>query len=116
MTTQMGVVQQTYQAAYPDAIVMRRGDVLALGVTDDEYPNWVWCTAPDGRSGWVPEQYIERAGARASARVDYDARELTIRAGERVTIHQEINGWLWISNESDEAGWAPKRNILPLPG
>lgn len=49
-------------------------------------PGWWWCTAPDGRSGWVPVDLLRRHGAEGEVLEDYDATELTVRLGEEVRV------------------------------
>ena len=59
--------------------------VDGFGKDDPEHPGWRWCTAPDGRSGWVPEEILQRPlTGEAVLTTDYDATELTVRAGEVV--------------------------------
>lgn len=72
---------------------------------DVEYPHWVWCLAPDGREGWVPLVRLRSTGDDAVLVEDYDARELSVRAGEDVIVHEEIGGWARVSTTDGRTGW-----------
>jgi hypothetical protein len=100
-----------HEPTYPDPITMRAGDVLQLGQRDDEYPGWIWCTARDGRAGWVPAAYLDVAGDAGVARRDYRAVELRAGAGEVVVVSAEESGWAWVVNARGEAGWVPATKL-----
>ncbi len=106
-----GKVIQDYQAQYPDPIVMKKGENITLGRRDPEWPGWVWCTDIRGKSGWVPESYIEGHGESDRALQDYSAIELTVRAGEELILSQLESGWYWATNQDDQSGWVPERLI-----
>lgn len=109
-----GRVTRDYQSQYPDPIAFQVGETLTLGRQDDEWPGWVWCTSTAGKSGWAPEQFIERHGEIGSARRNYTARELTVRAGELLDLYELLNGWYWARSAAGETGWVPARNISVL--
>jgi hypothetical protein len=90
-----------------------RGDVFTLGQRDDEFPGWIWTTAPDGRSGWTHESFLEMTGDRATLREDYTAQELTIRVGDTLEILREVGGWLWCRTASGNLGWLPASHVNP---
>jgi uncharacterized protein YgiM (DUF1202 family) len=97
---------------YTDAIVMRTGDQVTLSEKESEWTGWIWCThSSNDKSGWVPEQYIERVGDKATALVDYDAQELAAQAGEELTATQEESGWVWCTNQQGESGWVPLAHL-----
>ncbi|MGH2517108.1 MAG: SH3 domain-containing protein [Ktedonobacterales bacterium] len=75
---------------------------------------WVWCTGPDGSSGWVPDAYIERTGENAIIRRDYDAAELTVQAGAEVVVEREESGWFWCVTRQGACGWIPIENVVLL--
>jgi len=106
-------VVRPHAATYPDSIRMSAGEVVALGRRDDEWPGWVWCAARDGREGWVPEEFLGPvAEDRAAALRDYDARELTVRPGERVAVLDRAAGWT-LCRRGDDVGWVPDCCLLP---
>jgi uncharacterized protein YgiM (DUF1202 family) len=103
----MAVVIKDYPRAYPDPLVVHSGDPLTVERRDSEWNGWLWCTRSDGKAGWVPESYLDCSGSTSRLRRDYDARELTVTVGERVTVEFEESGWLWCTNSSGESGWIP---------
>jgi len=104
-------VHTAYTSAYPDPITFDKGDKLLVGKRDTEWPGWMWCEAPNGTSGWVPEQFIEFDNDSARAVCDYTARELTAKIGDHITVHKTINGWAWGELSTGETGWLPLRNL-----
>jgi hypothetical protein len=59
----------------------------------------------------VPERYVERRGEGATALRDYDATELTVRAGEMVTATTHEAGWRWCTNARGDSGWVPDEHL-----
>lgn len=86
---------------------MRAGERVQVGRDDPEFPGWRWCTASDGRQGWVPEDLLEADGASATMRRDYTARELDVRAGAEVGLGEAIHGWVWATDTAGRSGWIP---------
>ncbi len=109
-----GRVIEAYTSQFSDPIIMRTGDALALGREDDEWPGWVWCTSSAGKSGWVPESFIQKQGQTGVARCDYDARELSVQIGDLLDLHELVNGWYRATDLSGQTGWVPERNINVL--
>ena len=124
-------VTRAHAASSPDANRLRAGDRMIVGRRDTTWPEYVWCTAPDGREGWVPESLLRSAeapgpaaafgadgaapqpdaGRVALALRDYDARELTVAAGVRLEAFEEAGGWLWCRTKEGEYGWVPMENV-----
>jgi uncharacterized protein YgiM (DUF1202 family) len=100
-----------YQAAYPEPIVVRAGEVLVVGKEDPEYPGWIWCTDRNGKGGWVPDDCVERTGGSARARYDYAATELSASVGEELIMTKEKSGWAWCTNGNGQSGWLPVANL-----
>ncbi|MGH2484388.1 MAG: SH3 domain-containing protein [Ktedonobacterales bacterium] len=105
-------VTANYEAQYADPITFTRGEEIA--VTDREEPwrdnpdwLWVWCTDARGKSGWVPKGYVERRGATGVGLRDYSAVELSVTAGELLTVEDEAAGWLLCATEGGRRGWVP---------
>lgn len=76
-----------YDAPYPDPIAVRGGDVVVpdeVRTRETDFVGWTWCRGPDGREGWVPDAWLERGPADVRLKRDFDARELSVRTGERV--------------------------------
>ena len=108
-------VARDYTAQYSDPIVIRMGDELALGERDTEYGGWIWCTHPDGRSGWVPDSLLVIEGTVGRALRDYSAQELTARAGEVVEIGEAHAGWVWAIDSRGASGWLPVDHLATEP-
>lgn len=104
-------VIRSYKRAYENPIRLKRGDKVELGRRDDEYPGWRWCTNEQGIGGWVPELILDDAGI---ATRDYDAIELTVAAGDILTVETQMNGWLWCVAQSGEKGWVPESHMETL--
>jgi predicted acetyltransferase len=106
-----GKVTQTYQAAYPEAMIVQAGEELSLGRRDSEWPGWIWCTNANGQSGWIPENYLDERGGMGRARRDYATAELSVKAGQPLMLHLEESGWYWTTDEQGYSGWVPKASI-----
>jgi len=105
------IVKKDYQAQYLDPIAMRSGDEIIIGDRDTENADWIWCTHPDGRSGWVHESFLSiEAGAGRASR-DYSAKELTVETGEVIELGEERSGWVRATNSCGESGWLPAANL-----
>jgi hypothetical protein len=109
----LGRVVRHHTPIYADPILVRAGDRLAVGREDDEFPGWVWCTAPDGREGWTPLAILRREGPEAVARRDYSAAELEVRRGQRVEVLEELSGWLRVLDADGDEGWVPVECVAP---
>ena len=105
-------VQKAYRAVYPDPITLCPGDDVTVERRDDEYPTFVWCTATrTGKSGWVPDAYLDLSRAPATALRDYDAAELSVEVGDELVVLEELGGWLWCRRPTGELGWVPADHV-----
>jgi hypothetical protein len=100
-----------YRAAYADPFTVSAGDELAVSERESEWNGWLWCTDRDGESRWVPEPYVERRGGTGVVLCDYDATELSVRAGEELIAGIEVSDWIWCTNREGKSGWVPARNL-----
>ncbi len=101
-----------YQTPYPDPIIIRAGEALAIEDRECEWAGWVWCTTQGGKSVWIPEKYVDRRGDKGAARRDYSARELSVAVGEELVMSdQEESSWVWCTNQEGESGWIPLDNV-----
>jgi hypothetical protein len=104
----VAIVLRRYERPYDDPIQVARGDALVPDpARHDATFGWIWCTGPDGRSGFVPEAWIDRQQTPWRIRRDYSALELTVEAGDRVTPHFSESGFVWVTNSHGETGWVP---------
>ncbi len=68
---------------------------------------------PGGRSGWVPESYLEMAsdGHTAAALRDYDSTELTVGRKQELKVLDEVGGWYLCRTGSGMSGRVPGTSV-----
>jgi hypothetical protein len=93
-------------------IQVQIGDQVDVGERDTEWPAFVFVTTHSG-SGWVPERHLDRAGATAVVKQQYDTTELPTDEGEELEVLREdlTSGWLWCRANNDREGWVPERTV-----
>ena len=107
-------VTSNYQAPFPDPIRANQGDMVAIDVEKQtNIPGWVWCTHESGKSGWVPEAYVNIHGTNGKMICDYDAIELTVSIGNILTVHKEECDFYWVTDQSGKQGWVPVLHVEP---
>jgi hypothetical protein len=106
--------RERWDASHPDPLAVRAGDVVTAGRRDDTWTEFVWCTGPDGRSGWIPDPALERGvdGVVRAGR-DYDCAELTVAEGQVLDVIERLAGWSWCRDAAGRCGWVPDR-VLAL--
>ncbi len=114
------IVCAEWKAMYAHPLAGRAGERLeATGQVEDwrETPGWTWrwCRDSQGREGWVPEALLAIQDAEATLREDYDARELTVAVGVRLTVERELAGWALCHTLEGARGWAPLECLTRLP-
>jgi hypothetical protein len=100
-----------YDSPYAEPFCLKKGEMVQIGRRDDEWAGWVWCRSSAGESRWVPEAYLGRDG---QVLRDYEATELTVKVGDRVTAVFAESGWLWCSSQSGQQGWVPQKVVEPV--
>lgn len=110
------LVTKDYAAQYADPITLARGEAATLDGREDPWegnPDWIWVWGKNARSksGWIPRTWLRIEGSRGVAVEDYDAHELSVAAGERVTVLREVSGWAWCVVEADRSGWVPLSHL-----
>ena len=112
-------ITKAYEVQYSDPLELPAGAAVEVGHDDPTFPGWKWCTASDGRQGWVPLELLSpdpRVPDRAhsskdnyAARLlaDYSARELAVHPGEPVTVEDARHAWLLVRNAEGQRGWIP---------
>lgn len=105
-------VSAAWTASAANPVAGRAGErVTATDRVEDwrETPGWTWrwCRDVQGREGWAPEALLAVAGAEATLREDYGARELTVAVGARLTVERELAGWALCQAEDSVRGWVP---------
>jgi len=107
-------VIKEYKSAYPDPIILKKGERVSVGrkYTDNsDWKGWQWCENVDGKKGWVPEQYINIISDTGIVVCNYSANELSVKVGDEITVYKKQNGWAWSKNSVGEYGWVPLKNI-----
>ena len=103
-----------YQAPFPDPIQARHGDTVTIDLNKQtNISGWVWCTNSTGKSGWVPESYIDIQESSGKMICDYDAIELTVAAGDLLTVHKAESAFYWVTDEKGKQGWVPVAHVEP---
>ncbi|MGQ7249804.1 SH3 domain-containing protein [Halomonas sp. V046] len=107
------VATQKHVSEYPNPFYLKQGDKVALGVIDDEYPNWIFITSNAGEQGWAPVQYIEKIEGSSEGILlqDYDNVELNTVIGEKLSVLFELNSWYRVSSSTGEKGWVPVHSV-----
>jgi hypothetical protein len=107
-------VVRDYESPYPNSMSFLKGELVEVGQEfkdDPDWENWVWCEG-NNKKAWVPKQYIKILGANGIFERDYDALELSVQVGEKLVIHEIVNGF-GLSEKPDGAkGWVPMRNLV----
>jgi uncharacterized protein YgiM (DUF1202 family) len=104
-------VIEDYNSPYTEPLFFKKNEEVSIGEKDSEWSGWVWCTNKDKDSRWVPENYVEISGNIGKIKRDYNARELSVRVGEILTIEEEEAEWFWVTNQQGESGWVPIKNV-----
>ncbi|HKV03126.1 MAG TPA: SH3 domain-containing protein [Ktedonobacteraceae bacterium] len=112
-------VAKDYQAEFPDPIAVEAGEAFAVSERNSAWENnpawiWVWCTDQRGKSGWVPKNIIQMDadGQTGTAPAAYNAIELTVTAGQGLTIEHEESGWFWCCDQQGKRGWVPISHVM----
>lgn len=93
----------------------QKGERLSFERRESEWEGWLWCTHSSGRSGWVPENWLELEEEMAVLQRDYSALELTVSPGQVLSATLYESGWVWATTEHGEGGWVPLENLSPWP-
>jgi hypothetical protein len=106
-----------HRAPDREPIRVSRGDAVTLGERDSDWPDFIWTTLAQGLGGWIPMNVFDLdsvgtdPSGSATAREDYDTRELEADAGQLITVEREHAGWWWAFDAQGRSGWIPARSI-----
>ncbi len=101
-------VLRDYDAAFADPPRFAAGDTVRVERRESEWDGWLWIERGDGPGAYAPEDFLEHDGERGTLRRDYDPRELSVSAGERLHARELAAGWAWCRRDRDGAeGWVP---------
>ena len=90
-----------------EPLVVHQGERLVFERRETEWSGWIWCVSRSGRSGWVPERWVQIEGKVCVMRRDYDSTELPVNAGETFTATLVESGWAWGTTSDGRTGWVP---------
>lgn len=114
-----GRVVKDYQAQFADPMAVEAGEAFTVSERAEPWENtpawmWVWCTDQRGKSGWVPRNIIQMDtdGQTGTTHAAYNARELTVTAGQELSIEQEESGWFWCCDQQGKRGWVPISHMM----
>jgi len=109
-------VVEAHVTSDPNPIRFRAGDTLGIGRHDQVWTAYVWGTDQAGRSGWVPDAYLQPGpdGCTAVARRDYDSTELSVGRKEVLEVLDEVGGWYLCRTAQGASGWVPGTSVEPL--
>ncbi len=109
-------VSHEYVVEFPYPLAALAGEVVTL--TDqisqwEGHTEWVWIWRRDarGKEGYTPLAYLDGEGSQRSLRVDYSARELSVREGQRVQALTTESGWAWCRADDGQEGWVPLSSL-----
>ena len=107
-------VVRDYESPYPNSMSFLKGELVKVGQEfkdDPDWENWAWCEG-NNKKAWVPKQYIKILGTNGILERDYDAMELSVQVGEKLIVHEIVNGF-GLSEKPDRAkGWVLMRNLV----
>ncbi len=109
-------VIERHHSTYPDPIEFEEGDLLEVGLEDDEYPGWIWVKLQCGNQGWAPGVYIEMTDklTMGTAKSNYSARELNVEIGDHLLVGKSLCEWSYVTNEHGETGWVPQKCLTSI--
>ena len=107
-------VIKSYQSPYPESISFLQGERVTVGEEfsyDPDWKGWLWCESKNGNSAWTPKQFLEITESIGILKWDYDARELSVRMDEIVTVFKIVNGFGMAENIDGNRGWVPINHL-----
>ena len=115
-------VTKDYQTEFPDPIAVEAGEAFTVSERTSVWENnpawiWIWCTDQRGKSGWVPKNIIHMNpdGQTGTTHAAYNARELTVTAGQELSMEHEESGWFWCRDQQGKRGWVPISHTTAEP-
>jgi hypothetical protein len=94
-----------------EPLIVAAGERMRFERRTTQWAGWLWCTVPDGPSGWVPESWIEIEGDFCVMARDYDGTELTVAPDQILTGILIESEWLMADGPDGVRGWVPLGNV-----
>ena len=107
----IAIALRDYRTQYHDPVMIAVGEGVVLGARDTEWPQFIWGTDMQGRSGWIPERVLDGDAGTVRCIEDYSARELDVDVGESLRLLRETGGWWWCENAGGAQGWVPATHL-----
>ncbi len=57
---------------------------------------------------------MDADGRTGRTHLAYNAIELTVSAGQELTIEQVESGWLWCRDQQGKRGWVPISHVMAI--
>jgi hypothetical protein len=108
------IITKPHKASYPEALIAAKGSRLSFERKPTEWAGWLWCIDSAGKSGWVPESWVNIDGDHCTLIRDYSTAELTINIGDIVNGDVIESGWVWVQNQKGDFGWVPLNCVEPV--
>jgi hypothetical protein len=110
------MVIKSHSSNYSDPIVVRKGEQVMVGEIyngAENWPDWRFCSKiNESQKGWIPEQLLSIGDNNdGTVKEDYSAKELSVEAGQKVTVREKLNGWMWCQTPDGDEGWIPVENL-----
>jgi protein-tyrosine phosphatase len=103
-----------YQTPYPDSIPFVEGERVQTGERETDEPDWggwIRCTGEHGQQAWIHESFLDLQEPDAVLTRAYDARELSVRPGDALTITECAGGFAFCKTAAGAQGWVPLNRL-----
>ncbi len=102
-------ITSAHQRSFDRAPRVLANEIVHRDRDDEKNPGWFIGSDPNGIEGYFPSAWFELdpSGAKARAKRDYNAGELTISPGVNVECIAKESGWLLVRTEEGREGWIP---------
>lgn len=108
------VANADYEVIDRSPLVLAAGEVVEVLAADAAWPGWTLVAVADGRRGHVPDSLlIKEPDGRCRLAEGFDARDLSLKRGQKVESLRESDGWHWCRNEGGAEGWVPDYLLDP---
>jgi hypothetical protein len=105
------LILQPYQREFDPAPRVAQCGVVEFEKLDPRNPAWFFGRDAEGIAGFFPVAWFEVTGSTATAKRDYDATELTVRAGDAVQVLERHGRWARVEREDGTSGWIPEESL-----
>ena len=104
-------VIKEYNSSFPNPLILKKGEKLRMQEKECDWEGWIWVITRNGKSGWVPKDYLKINKTNAEIIKDYDATELNASIGQIFLIEKQESSWIWVTSENGKYGWIPLENV-----